>query len=66
MPSSVDAWIQTPTGLRRLLAEELAKGLGLPSDWTRPDVSLPASHLNHLVIILIWEALGALIRHQVS
>jgi hypothetical protein len=35
MPSKCGAWINTNAGYRRLHADELAKGLGVPSSWNR-------------------------------
>jgi hypothetical protein len=58
MPSAVGAWISTPLGVRRLLPDELAKGLGVPSDWLLATHVLPARFLNYLVGTHIWEALG--------
>jgi hypothetical protein len=59
MPSTVGSWIQTPRGVHRVLPDELAKGLGVPSEWMIPGKMLPARYLNHLVGTHIWESLGA-------
>jgi hypothetical protein len=58
MPASVGAWIDTPLGIRKLLPEELAKGLGVPSGWMLPSKEIPGRFLNNLVGNHIWEALG--------
>jgi hypothetical protein len=58
MPASVGAWIDTPLGIRKLLPEELAKGLGVPSGWMLPSKEIPGRFLNNLVGTHIWEALG--------
>jgi hypothetical protein len=59
MPSKCGAWIQTTAGYRRLYADELAKGLGVPSTWSEEGrCGLKARHLNNLVGIHLWEAVG--------
>jgi hypothetical protein len=61
MPCAVGSWIDTPRGIRKLLPDELAKGLGVPLEWTNSGTPLPARYLNHLVGTHIWESLGAAI-----
>jgi hypothetical protein len=59
MPSKCGAWIRTTAGYRRLYADELAKGLGVPSTWSEVGrCSLKARHLSNLVGIHLWEAVG--------
>jgi hypothetical protein len=61
MPSTVNSWINTPRGIRKLLPDELAKGLGVPLEWMNSGQPLPARYLNHLVGTHIWETMGAAI-----
>jgi hypothetical protein len=59
MPSKCGAWIPTTAGYRRLYADELAKGLGVPSTWLEEGrCGLKARHLNNLDGIHLWEAVG--------
>jgi hypothetical protein len=59
MPNAPGAWIETPAGFRRLHADELAKGLGVPSKWWPPETRHLTSHtLSTLLGSHGWEALG--------
>ena len=53
MPSEVGSWITTPHGSRRLQADELARGLGVPKD--KLSGSLRAHLLRHTTSVFIWE-----------
>jgi hypothetical protein len=50
MPPRLDSAIQTQQGVRRLLPDELAKGLGVPSEWGDL-TAYPGSLLNLLPCI---------------
>ena len=60
MPSRAGAWIQVPSGgYRRLFANELAKGLGVPQKWNSADKKYLSSHtFDHLPGSHVWETLG--------
>ena len=57
MPPRLGSAIQTRQGVRRLLPDELAKGLGVPAEWG-DQTAYPGSLLNHLPGIHPWEAIG--------
>jgi hypothetical protein len=57
MPSPVRALIQDSRGIRKLQADYLAKGLGVPS-WSASESLLQGRHLNDLPGIHLWEWLG--------
>ncbi len=58
MPSCAGSWIQTPTGFRRLFADELAKGLGVPTRWSPQTQRVKSVSLNALLGTHAWEAIG--------
>ena len=58
MPSCAGSWIRTPTGFRRLFADELAKGLGVPSLWAPQTHRLTSVSFNALLGTHAWEAIG--------
>ncbi len=60
MPSRLGAAIQTRDGVRRLLPDELAKGLGVPAEWGDLK-AYPSSLLNYLPGIHTWEAIARVI-----
>jgi hypothetical protein len=60
MPSHLGAAIRTRQGARRLLPDELAKGLGVPAEWGDL-TAFPGSLLNHLTGIHTWEAIGRVV-----
>ena len=60
MPARLGAAIQTKAGVRRLLPDELAKGLGIPTEWGKAE-HYPGSLLNSLPGIHTWEAIGRVI-----
>jgi hypothetical protein len=57
MPPRLGSAIQTRQGVRRLLPDELAKGLGVLAEWGDP-TAYPGSMLNYLPGIHTWEAIG--------
>jgi hypothetical protein len=58
MPEQVGKWIITERGARRLLREEVAKGLSLPKEWELPAASLKGSMLEHTTSVYHWEYLS--------
>jgi hypothetical protein len=56
MPPWAGSWIRTPKGVRRLLADELARGLGLPKAWGDLE-SLPGGLISNTTGLHIWESL---------
>jgi hypothetical protein len=58
MPEQVGKWIITERGARRLLREEVAKGLGLTNEWELPTASLKGSVLEHTTSVYHWEYLS--------
>ena len=59
MPDQVGCCIETSNGYCKLFVDELAKGLGLPSDRLINANRLPARFVNNLVGFHLWEALTA-------
>jgi hypothetical protein len=57
MPPQLGAAIQTRQGVRRLLPDELDKGLGVPAEWG-DRTAYPDSLLNHLLGIHIGRLLA--------
>jgi hypothetical protein len=57
MPSSVGRLIRDAKGVRRLQADELARGLGIPATWGDLEQT-PGNFLNSLPGIHLWEWLG--------
>ena len=62
MPSKSGRWIQTPLGYRRLHADELAKGLGVPKAWIAEDGRVARTDVDHLTSLHLWEGLSESIR----
>jgi hypothetical protein len=60
MPPRLGSAIQTRQGVRRLLPEELAKGLGVPAEWGDM-TAYPGALLNCLIGIHTGEAIGRVI-----
>jgi hypothetical protein len=61
MPSNPGAWIRTPTGTRRLLNDELAKGLGAPKAWWLHDRYPTTKATRATVALHILEALSPML-----
>jgi hypothetical protein len=62
MPPIAGSFIQTPKGVRRLLNDELAKGLGMPKTWLEDHYPDGAS-LRTTVALHILESLTPLLVH---
>ena len=58
MPSIPGAWISTERGVRRLLPEELAKGLGVPKDKIKERGEIIARSLRNTTSVFHWEYLS--------
>lgn len=59
MPSKAGSLIRTPGGYRPLFADELAKGLGIPSNWmTMSPRAIKSREVDHLPGVHLWEAIG--------
>jgi hypothetical protein len=59
MPRRVGDWIATDKGVRRLLADEYAKGTGVPKTWMLDEKKVTPFHSEHTTCINIWEAVAA-------
>jgi hypothetical protein len=60
-PIAIGSRYRTRRGARRLLPDELAKGLGVPAEWGDL-TAYPGSLLNHLIAgVHTWEAIGRVI-----
>ena len=57
MPNQVGSWIQVDGGFRRLNADELAKGLGMPGHWVK-DRRIPKKWVENTPSAHLYEALG--------
>ena len=55
MPAVIGRWIKTEKGIRRLLAEEISRGLGVPKEWEASPELLTANTLNASTSIYHWE-----------
>lgn len=58
MPARPGSWIETDRGFRRLHADELARGLGVPKDWCPDPQVIIGKCIDHLVGIHLWEGLS--------
>ena len=58
MPNTCGRWIQTSEGFRRLHADELARGLGVPKTWFSPSGLVPSRSVRHLIGIHLWEGIS--------
>jgi len=58
MPSRPGSWIETDRGFRRLHADELAKGLGVPRSWSRDPLLTTNKCVDHLVGVHLWEGIS--------
>jgi hypothetical protein len=57
MPDRPNTWIRSERGVRRLQTSELAKAKGLPSEWTKKNVSkLEKSWVQHSTCLHVWTA----------
>jgi hypothetical protein len=67
MPPNAKSWIQTPKGFRRLHADELAKGLGMPSSWrcANPD-QFQADTVDRMTAVHLWEVIGTCVHNVVA
>ena len=61
MPARVGAWIQTERGVRKLLVDELAKGLGIPKSWGGNPELVPSNLVTNLTSVHIWESLAPIV-----
>lgn len=59
LPSRPDSWIETRDGRRRILDEEIGRGLGVPKSW-KVDYARGNARddLNHTSSVFLWEYLG--------
>ena len=62
MPHTYGRWIHTPRGYRRLHADELARGLGIPKSWFSSSGRVPSSAVAQLIGIHLWEGISAGLR----
>jgi hypothetical protein len=62
MPDSIDEWVRTEGGVRRLLAGELAKAKGLPSQWVEASKKLSAKAIDQSTCLHLWTAAMDLVR----
>lgn len=59
MPCRPGSWIETSKGRRRLLNEEIGRGLGIPKTWNLQYASKGTrADLNHTTSLFHWEYLG--------
>jgi hypothetical protein len=58
MPARVGQWIETPLGYRRILGDELAKGLGVPKDTFLSPTRVPPRLVNNLVGVHLWDLIS--------
>ena len=66
MPPACGRWIKTPKGYRRLHADELAKGLGVPKAWVTDDRKIRSQDVNQLTSLHIWEGVTNSISSQLQ
>ena len=66
MPCKVNSWIRVPTGYRRLLNDELAKGLGIDSSVVEHPTRISARLLDDLVGVHLWEIVFATVDNLLS
>jgi len=59
MPDKAGRWIETPKGFSKLCADELAKGLGVPTRRLRHPRRVPPRLVDHLVGVHLWEGISA-------
>ena len=58
MPDQTNAWIRTHNGVRQLQASELAKGLGVPSEWMKGGTPLQGRQVARNTCVHLWAAVG--------
>ena len=59
MPRRVGDWIATNRGVRRLLADEYARGAGVPKAWMPDEKKVTPFHAEHTTCVNISEAVAA-------
>jgi hypothetical protein len=57
LPPWAGSWIQTTKGVRRLLADELARGIGIPKSWGDLE-ALPGGLISNVTSLHIWESIA--------
>ena len=57
MPDSLDCWVETDRGIRRLQSNELSKGKGLPSEWMSKHTQLPRKAVLASTSLHIWVSI---------
>ncbi|CAJ1968834.1 unnamed protein product [Cylindrotheca closterium] len=60
MPNQIGAYIRTEKGVRRLLKEEMARGLGIPKG---PEMNLSKKSLQRTTSLFHWEYLSHSLQH---
>ncbi|CAJ1927936.1 unnamed protein product [Cylindrotheca closterium] len=63
MPNQIGAWIKTERGVRRLMKEEVARGLGIPKGCK---TELSHKSLQRTTSLFHWEYLFFLLQHLFS
>ena len=58
MPSTPGRWIRTEKGIRRLLPEEVGRGIGIPKEWSINPALLTSRHLIESTSVYHWEYLA--------
>ena len=58
MPSTPGRWIRTEKGIRRLLPEEVGRGIGIPKEWAVNPALLTSRHLAESTSVYHWEYLA--------
>ena len=58
MPSTPGRWIRTEKGIRRLLPEEVGRGIGIPKEWSINPALLTCRHLAESTSVYHWEYLA--------
>ena len=58
MPTAVGAWIDTPEGTRRLQADEVGRGLGIPKEQVSGPSPVNPKLLAHTTSVFVWESIS--------
>ena len=64
MPETPGRWIRTDRGIRRLLAEEVARGLGVPKSWHVNPNDYTTKKLQATTSVYHWEYIAQCIYQQ--
>ena len=58
MPAVPGRWIKTDRGIRRLMNEEICRGLGAPKEWNLTPEVMTAANISKSTSVYHWEYIG--------